>query len=184
MDPKELGKKIRRLRAKSGIGLRQLSRLADVSPASIISIEKGDSSPVLATLHKVLVALGTNFAEFFSNEQNGLDSPVFQPQTRRTVQGQNREYTFLLPKRQDIKFTVMHETIASGELESPWESHDYDLAGVILSGGPAELEVEGFGKWKLRKGWSFYVKANSKHRLNNLGKRNLEQITVMNSPGY
>lgn len=65
MEPKDLGRGIRNLRIESGIGLRQLSRMADISPASLTAIEKGQSSPVLATLHKVLKALGTDFAEFF-----------------------------------------------------------------------------------------------------------------------
>jgi len=34
MEPKNLGKGIRNLRIESGIGLRQLSRMADISPAS------------------------------------------------------------------------------------------------------------------------------------------------------
>ena len=77
MEPKELGRTIRRLRTAAGIGLRQLGRLADISPASLTAIEKGNSSPTLATLHKVLKALGTDFAEFFSNSSENPQVTVF-----------------------------------------------------------------------------------------------------------
>jgi len=184
MESKELGKAIRRLRTATGIGLRQLSRLADISPASLTAIEKGSSSPTLATLHKVLKALGTDFADFFSNSQENPQSPVFPSKEMRSVADKFREYVFMLPKRQEMRFELIHETIAASESKSEWEVHDCDVGGVILSGGPARLEIEGEGQWSLRRGDSFYVKAGYKHRLTNLGKRAIKQITVMDPPRY
>jgi transcriptional regulator with XRE-family HTH domain len=184
MDPKELGRTIRRLRAEAGIGLRQLGRLADISPASLTAIEKGNSSPTLATLHKVLKALGTDFAEFFADSTENRRMPVFSSKEMHSVADKHREYIFLLPKRQDMRFEIIHETIAPSESKSEWEVHDCDVGGVILSGGPARLEIEGQGQWDLRQGDSFYVKAGSKHRLINLGRRAIKQITVMDPPRY
>jgi len=184
MDLKELGRTIRRLRIEAGIGLRQLARLAGVSPASITAIEKGHSSPTLATLHKVLKALGTDFAEFFAHSPENPQTPVFSSKTMRSVADKHREYIFLLPKRQDMRFEIIHETIAPSESKTEWEVHDCDVGGVILSGGPARLEIEEEGKWNLRKGDSFYVKAGFKHRLINLGKQAIKQVTVMDPPRY
>jgi transcriptional regulator with XRE-family HTH domain len=184
MEPKELGRTIRQLRAEAGIGLRQLSRLADISPASLSAIEKGNSSPTLATLHKILKALGTNFAEFFAHSPENSQTPVFASKKIRSVADKHREYIFLLPKRQDMRFEIIHETIAPSESKSEWEVHDCDVGGVIISGGPARLEIKGQGQWALRRGDSFYIKAGSKHRLINLGKRAIKQITVMDPPRY
>ena len=179
-----MGRMIRRLRTAAGIGLRQLCRLADISPASLTAIEKGNSSPTLATLHKVLKALGTDFAEFFANSAEDTESPVFSCKEMRSVADKHREYIFLLPKRQDLRFEIIHETIAPSESKGEWEVHDCDVGGVILSGGPAQLEIEGEGQWSLRQGDSFYIKAGFKHRLLNLGKRAIKQITVMDPPRY
>ena len=38
--------------------------------------------------------------------------------------------------------------------------------------------------WTSRQGDSFYIKAGFKHRLVNLGKRAIKQITVMDPPRY
>ncbi|MCK4591199.1 MAG: helix-turn-helix domain-containing protein [Candidatus Latescibacteria bacterium] len=184
MDLKESGQAIRRLRTEANIGLRELSRLANISPASLIAIEKGNSSPTLATLHKVLKALGTDFAEFFSHPAGKTLAPVFDAKEMRHVSDERREYVFLLPKRQDIRFEMVHETIVPDEIESEWEVDDCDIGGVILSGGPARLEIEAAGQWTLRKGDAFYIKAGDRHRLVNLGKRVLKQITVMDPPRY
>jgi transcriptional regulator with XRE-family HTH domain len=184
MEPKELGRTIRRLRTEAGIGLRQLCRLADISPASLTAIEKGSSSPTLATLHKVLKALGTDFAEFFASSAEGAESPVFSSKEMRSVADKHREYVFLLPKRPEMRFEIIGETISASESRSEWEVHDCDVGGVILSGGPARLEIEGQGEWRLGRGDSFYIKAGFKHRLINLGKRAIKQITVMDPPRY
>lgn len=184
MEPKELGRTIRRLRTEAGIGLRQLGRLADISPASLTAIEKGKSSPTLATLHKVLKALGTGFADFFTSSAESTESPVFSSKQMRSVADKDREYVFVLPKRQDMRFEIIRETIAASESKSEWEVHDCDVGGIILSGGPARLEIQGQGEWSLRQGDSFYIKAGFKHRLINLGKRAIKQITVMDPPRY
>jgi transcriptional regulator with XRE-family HTH domain len=52
VEPKELGRHLRRLRAQSGIGLRELSAKAELSPAALSAIEREQSSPTLATLHQ------------------------------------------------------------------------------------------------------------------------------------
>jgi transcriptional regulator with XRE-family HTH domain len=179
-----LGAAVRRLRTDAGVGLRQLSRLAEVSAASLTAIEKDKSSPTLATLHKILKSLGTNFADFFANSRVSSDKPVFSGKQMRHITDGHREYALLLPKRGDLRFEMVHETIAPTESKVEWEVHDCDVGGIVLSGGPARLEIEGQGRWTVRKGDSFYIKAGLKHRLVNRGNRPLTQITVMAPPRY
>ncbi len=184
VDLKELGKMVRQLRLEAGIGLRELGRMADISPASLTAIEHGNRSPTLATLHKILKTLGTDFSEFFANSSSKPRTPVFEPKGMVSISDQHRIYKFLLPKRRDVRFEMVDETISPTEVRSEWEVHDCDVGGVILSGGPARLEVEGQGQWILYKGYSFYIKSGLKHRLVNLGKRAIKQITVFDPARY
>lgn len=184
MDPKDLAKHLVLLRKQKGMSLRQVSRKAVMSPAALSAIENGQSSPTLATLHKILRALGTNFADFFQEAQPQNSSPVFASANAATIEDKYRQYMFLFPKRDDLSFEMIHETISPTEPQSEWETHECDLGGHILSGGPAKLEIEGLGAWDLKKGDSFYVKAGSRHRLTNMGTKPLKQITVVDPPGY
>ena len=184
MESIDLGKAIQGLRARKQIGLRELARMTEMSPASIVAIEKGSSSPNLATLHKILKTLETTFAEFFANVPEQTQSPVFSSKDMQSISDENRKYTFLLPKRVDTRFEMIYETIAFTEKEIHWEKHDCDCGGVILSGGPARLEIESEGQWKLKKGDSFYIKAGFNHRLINLGKQPIKQVVVMDPPRY
>jgi len=185
METKGIGKKIKALRMRAGIGLRGLSRLAEISPASLTTIEKGETSPTLATLQKILRALGISFADFFSEVAPSSQIPVYPLKNMKSIEDEQRQYTFMLPKQVDIRFGMVYETIApSGDEEVEWESHNFDLGGVVISGGPATLEIEDQGSWTVRKGDAYYVKAFLKHRLINSGKKPLKQITVMDPPVY
>jgi transcriptional regulator with XRE-family HTH domain len=184
MGPGQIGRQIQALREKAGLGLRELSRMAGMSPAALSAIEKGKSSPTLATLHKMLRALGTDFSNFFTHEPKRAASPVFSASEMQVVEDAFRTYRFLLPKREDIRFEMLMETIAHTEKEPEWESHDCDFGGAVLSGGPMRLEVEGRGEWTLQEGDAFYVNSGLRHRAKNLGAGPLKIVTVFDPPRY
>lgn len=184
MNQKKLGRSLIRLRSERGVSLREAARRAEISPASLSAIEKGRSSPTLATLSKILKALGTGLADFFAAAPEADESPVFHPAEMRSVEDAHRKYVLLFPRRGGLKFDMVHETISPSEGESEWEVHDCDMGGIVLQGGPARLEIEGRGAWALRRGDVFYVKAGLRHRAVNLGRRPLRQITVWYPPKY
>jgi transcriptional regulator with XRE-family HTH domain len=184
MEKHELGLALHALRTQKQIGLRRLARMAEISPASLIAMEKGTTSPTLATLNKVLKALGSTFRDFFSNQMVDSRTPIFPALSMSTVTDAHREYTLVFPKRADMRFEMILENIAPCEQEVEWEIHDCDLGGVILSGEKAALEIEAVGRWELSKGDGYYVPAGKKHRLTNGGKKPLKQITVFAPPRY
>ena len=184
MEKLEICRAIKALRVDSGITLRRLSAITGITAAYLVSVEKGSSSPTIATLSKILKGLNSDLATFFGQMIGEPEAPVFKAANMQTVEDQNRSCTFLLPKNGDVRFELLNEKIKPTEKEAEWESHDCDLGGVIIKGASAELEIENLGKWSLKKGDSFYVKAKEKHRLVNKGKSTVELITVMDPPRY
>jgi transcriptional regulator with XRE-family HTH domain len=184
MDPEEAGPRVARLRRAMGMGLRELSRQAGVSLATLSALEKGESSPTLATLHKVLKALRTDFAGFFAPEEGAGVRPVFAAADMRSIEDADRRYTLLLPKRADIRFGMMLEEISAAESEAEWELHDCDMAGVVLAGGPMRLEFRSGGCWPVGRGDAFYVSTGTEHRGINAGRRPLKLLTAWHPPRY
>ena len=184
MEPKELGRHLRRLRAQSGIGLRELSAKAELSPAALSAIEREQSSPTLATLHKILAALGTNFADFFASRHDLEDDTVFPAAEMHSLKDEFRTYTMLFPRRDDIQVEMVMETIAPREAQPEWESHSCDMGGFLIGGGPLTLELEDRPTWQLKKGDAYYVKANTRHRAINRSKAPVRQVTVWYPPRY
>ena len=184
MEPDKIGARIRSARRRAGLGLRELARAAGMSAGALSTIERGVSSPTLATLHKVLKAMRSDFAEFFSDRPDTQYSPVFGAADMRTIEDAHRRYVLLLDNQRDLRFQMVRETISPAERRSQWEVHDVDLGGHVLEGGPARLEVDRAGGWTLNAGDAFYIRAGQRHRLTNLSKTPLELITVVDPPRY
>jgi transcriptional regulator with XRE-family HTH domain len=184
MESNQLGERLRQLREQRGISLRELGRLAETAPASLSAIENGHSSPTLATLNKLLKGLGTDFATFFAEGNSTPISPVFPASGMRKITDANRTYTLLFPKQEDLKFEVLRESIAHTEGEGEWEAHDCDMGGMLVSGGPLRIDIEGLGSWTVKPGDAFYVRTRQRHRAVNTGDAAAELITVFDPPRY
>jgi transcriptional regulator with XRE-family HTH domain len=183
LNSREVGRSLRALRADCGIGLRELCRLAAISPAALSSIETGRSSPTLATLHRILKAMGHDFGSFFGAASTG-DSPAFISSEMACVNDGQRECIFAFPRRAGIRFAMAKETFPAEEKRSEWETHDCDVGGIIISGGPLLLEIKGREASTLREGDAFYIKAGLKHRGRNIGNSPLRLITTYEPPRY
>lgn len=184
MTSKQLAGMLVRLRKQRGVSLRQLSRDAGLSSASLFAIEKGRCSPTMATLHKLLRAMGTNFTDFFGAMAPETTEPVFRASEAHAIDDKREHAVFHFPKRHDIKFDIMQAWVQPSKSKVVWETHDFDLGGVILEGGPFRLEIKTVGTWVLNKGDAFYIKAGLKHRGINLGKQPLHRVTVACPPKY
>jgi transcriptional regulator with XRE-family HTH domain len=184
MDVKTLGRNIARLRKKMGAGLRELSRKAGMSAASLSAIEKGESSPTIATLYKVLKALDTDFAEFFSSGAGADASPVFRARDMQQIEDAVHRCVFLFPRRGDIRFEMFRENLAPSTTKREWEVYDFDVGGTVLSGGPLRIEIENAGVFTIKKGDAFHIRRGLRHCVTNAGRRAVEMITVVTPPRY
>lgn len=100
-------------------------------------------------MQKILKALGTDFATFFSRESANDNQAVFLPEQMKSVEDAFRRYTLMLPRREDIKLEMVLEYLQQSEQESEWETNGCDLAGVVLEGGPLQLELQDAGVWEV-----------------------------------
>jgi len=63
-----LGERLRQLRSERNISQRDLARIANLSPNSISLIERDETSPSVATLQSLAVALNVRMSYFFEEE--------------------------------------------------------------------------------------------------------------------
>jgi transcriptional regulator with XRE-family HTH domain len=80
----DLGRRLKEVRVKAGLTLRELARQADVSPSLISQIENGKSQPSVATLYTFSRLLRVSVDDLFedagrgaaeADAQRGLDDP-------------------------------------------------------------------------------------------------------------
>ena len=71
-----VGIRIRQLRTEKKISQEQLSLLSGLDRTYIASVEKGHRNITVQSLEKVIKALDTSFAEFFSNFTKETDHEI------------------------------------------------------------------------------------------------------------
>ena len=64
----ELGEKIRRMRNQKGLTQEELADRCELTKGYISQLENDLTSPAIATLTDILVALGSNLSEFIREE--------------------------------------------------------------------------------------------------------------------
>ncbi len=79
--PPDVGRRIRDLRERRGLSLRTLAERSGLSVNAISLIERGQSSPTVATLHSLAAALGVRIVDFFGTPEESR--VVFVPAGQR-----------------------------------------------------------------------------------------------------
>jgi len=102
---KELGRKIRDLRKARSITLDVLTMRTGLSTGYLSKIERGLSSPPIATLSRIASSLGVKLSDFFEDYEENCRISIVAPSERKvlTRQGQNFGYHYesLAHKRQN-----------------------------------------------------------------------------------
>ena len=79
--PPDVGRGLRLLREQRGLTLRTLAQRSGLSVNAVSLIERGQTSPTVASLHRLATALGVRIADFFGSRDE--ESVVFVPADSR-----------------------------------------------------------------------------------------------------
>jgi transcriptional regulator with XRE-family HTH domain len=172
-----LGHHLKVYRNRCGLTIRDLAEKARVSPAVISSIERGKSSPTVATLQNIVEALGLNMATFFNGSIGQQEGPVYLREHMKVLSGADRSCTVIFPKTKEIRFEMLDEILMPGKPSPPFSVFQADVAGYLISGELA-LELRDQPKRILRVGDAFYIPKGVEHRGYSVGEESARVITV------
>jgi len=178
----DLGQRLRQLRQRSRLSLRQVAEQAGVATGYLSGVERGTTCPTIAMLRKLLVALGTDLGEFFARERPVPEGHVFRREAMVCVTDERRSYTLVLPRREDVRIELLDEEFRPGEAPE-FEELPSDLTGYVLD-GELLLEVSGEHPQVLRPGDAFYVEAGRAVRGCCAGDSPVRLVTVVAPPRY
>lgn len=181
-DKMEIARRLRNLRLRCRLSMREVAILADVAPSYVSGIERGRISPTIVTLRKLLNAMGSDLGAFFAPAPTQGEGYVFRRQNMRSTADKNRCYTFIFPRRKDIKLEMLEEEYTPGE-KPKFEIINSDLAGYVIA-GQLLLEIRGKDSVELRTGDAFYVPAGTPVRGRCFKSESTRLITVQVPPNY
>jgi transcriptional regulator with XRE-family HTH domain len=107
----------------------QLAVRSGVAAGMISYVERGQTSPSLATLQKLLAALGSDLGSFFNSSASQENGPVFAREQMPMVADRKRTYTMLLTRRPGIRVEMFDEDIRPSRKKPDFETLTCDVAG-------------------------------------------------------
>lgn len=177
-----IGEKIKSLRIQNSLTQEELADRSELTKGFISQLERDLTSPSIATLVDILEGLGTNLKDFFN--ENIDEKIVFSKEDAFETENDELKYTlkWIIPNAQkNMMEPILIEIDPDGRTkeDSPHEGEEF---GYVINGN-IFINI-GSKKHRVRKGESFYYKANSDHYISNEGKTTAKIIWVSTPPSF
>jgi transcriptional regulator with XRE-family HTH domain len=186
----ELGRRLRAIRLRLGIGVRELARRVDLAPSSISQIETGKIGPSVKTLYALASEFGVTVDEVLFDQPAAEQAPASAgPEPRLAVQrGRDRpEITLesgvtwqrlMFWGDEDVEFMeAIYEPGGASSPDDAFVRHSGHEFGHVLSG--TLRVVVGFDEFVLEAGDSITFPSSTPHRLSNEGTETVRAIWVV-----
>lgn len=180
-----LGPRLRAIRLRRGLGLRELARRLDLSPSAISRYENGKMQPSVRTLYAFASELHVTVDEVLFGGGRTPDRLGFQRADERpriTLESGVTWKRLMLWPDEDVEF--VEATYEPGGGSCPDESlvsHDGHEFGHVLSG--TLRVVVGFDELLLGPGDSVTFPSTTPHRVSNDGTETVRAIWVVRRRG-
>ncbi|MGL4337695.1 MAG: helix-turn-helix domain-containing protein [Turicibacter sp.] len=178
-----IGDKIRRLRMEHGLTQEELADRTELTKGYISQVERDLASPSIATLVDILEALGTCLGEFFTDEKSD-EKVVFRRDDVfiKEEQDYNMTIQWIIPNAQKNEMEPIIIELQPGGMSYDDTPHHGEEFGYVLKG---EIElVIGEKRYKVKKGESFYYKADVDHKIKNSSKLPATVLWVSTPPTF
>jgi transcriptional regulator with XRE-family HTH domain len=179
-----IGQKLRELRMRRGLGLRELAIRSGVSHSAISLIERERMSPSVDTLAAILAALGSTMTAFFGD----LDSPVpYSPfytasELAEIGRADRVSYRLVGMNHPNRRMVLLHERYARGAATESVVAHAAEEGGIVTRGA-VEVEVDGTSR-VLQVGDAYYFDSRKPHRFRNAWDGESEIVSAITPPTY
>lgn len=174
--PETLGARIRQHRHEAGLSVRGLAAKLGLSPSLISQIERGRSTPSVATLLAIASELKLPMATLFDGVAPGADGTTAGPTTPLQAHGDRQAITLatgvrwerLNPAESGVDFTyIVYPPGAASCEPDALRQHNGQEYGYVLSG---TLTVQvGFKQYLVGPNDSIAFDSTRPHRLSNEG---------------
>lgn len=177
-----IGEKIKSLRIKNSLTQEELADRSELTKGFISQLERDLTSPSIATLVDILEGLGTNLKDFFNESID--EKIVFSKDDAFETENDELKYTlkWIIPNAQkNMMEPILIEIDPNGRTKED-EPHEGEEFGYVINGN-VFINI-GSQRHRVKKGESFYYKANANHYISNEGKTIAKIIWVSTPPSF
>jgi transcriptional regulator with XRE-family HTH domain len=181
--PGDLGGRMRELRRRNNITLREVADAAGVSESFVSQVERGVANPSMASLRRMAEALGESVASLFvGSETPGMVVRAGDRKRLAHPAGSLDDYLLTPPSAKTLQ--VIYSVVAPGDGsgEEPY-THPADEECIIIIAGQLVVTSNG-EEYLLEEGDSFLLDPKQPHSYRNPGEVPTRSIWVMSPPMY
>ena len=175
----KIGTKIKDLRIQKGLTQEELADRCELSKGFISQLERDLTSPSIATLLDILTCLGTDLKDFFNDSEDNQiafkEADYFDVESGLNI-------TWVIPNAQKNMMEPIRLSLSPGGSTYPDNPHEGEEFGYVLLG--SITLVLGKRRIKVKKGESFYFKADSTHYIQAGQKTGAVLIWVSTPPSF
>jgi transcriptional regulator with XRE-family HTH domain len=175
-----LGIRLRELRRERNLTAREVAKRAGVSAAYLSRLENGKVSPTVATLTRIVKAIGESIGALF---RDGADGPLVRRDGRRRVSNRGVADYLITPgtaTRLEVLETVIEPGAGSGEQAY---THAGDEECVLILAGGLRLWVDE-ELYDLRVGDAVTFACRAPHRWRNCSATETRALWIITPAGY
>ena len=158
--PTDLGRKLRRLRKRGGLGVVEAAKRAKISAGFLSAIELSKANPSVATLQRLAASYGTTVLDFYNVPKQA--SRLVRPRERRVIQTESGVRMELLSsgarQLESQMFRVQPGAGSDGAYSHQGEEFIYMMAGTL------EIWLDELECHTLCEGDSFWFESTVGHR--------------------
>ncbi|MGI9862548.1 cupin domain-containing protein [Moorella naiadis] len=180
----EIGATIKAHRLAKGLSVRELGRLAGLSPSAISQIETGKSIPNILTMKAIAEALGISVISFLFDDLDNRISLVKHDERQRLIRNTTPTgdliEEFLAQGRnfqmEPALISVPPHADSGKPISHPGEEFIYVLEGQL------QYSLEGVRNYDLEQGDSLYYPCTIPHRWFNPSKETEARFLIVATP--
>jgi len=177
---RRMGEHLRKLRLARGASLAQVARACGFSVGFLSSLERGQTSASVATLHKLARFYKINVLNLFNASE--ANPHLVRPGERKLLEAGPGVQMELLAWGNTVMEPHLFR-IAPGAGSGEGYAHEGEEFLYVLR-GQMEISLDGSGTIQLRPGDSFYFESGTPHRWWNPGRRETWVVWVNTPPTF
>lgn len=167
MDNIDVGQKISHIRKEKNLSIRDLAKLADVTPSLLSQLERGLSNPSLNTIKAISKALDVPLFTFFIDEVDNKDLIVRKDNRKKVIFPKNNDIVFeiLSPESANsVEFAIVN-LVKNSTISNELMSHKSIELAYVLE-GKIKIYIEK-DEFILEAGDSVTIPPGTNHRWEN-----------------
>ena len=178
--PADLGRKLRRLRKRTGLGLVEAARQAKISAGFLSAIELSRANPSVATLQRLAATYGTTTLDFFDLPKQS--NRLVRPRDRRAIQTESGVRMEMLSvgarQLESHLFRVPPGAGSDGSYSHQGEEFIFMLSGTL------EIWLDELQCHTLHEGDGFWFESSVGHRWYNPSNETAVLLWVNTPPTF